>query len=60
MREGNVLVATRAAEQIEQYVAHAIGTLQALAADLQGTALAPWQQERILRNYVLTFPISAS
>ncbi len=54
---GNVLVATRAAEQIEQYVTHAIRTLQAIATDLQGTALTPWQQERILRNYVLAFPM---
>jgi signal transduction histidine kinase len=52
---GNVLVATRAAGQIEQYIDHAVQTLRALAADLQGTALSPWQQERILRNYVLTF-----
>jgi signal transduction histidine kinase len=53
---GNMQLATRAAEQIEQYVAHAIATLQALGADLQGTALETWQQERILRNYVLAFP----
>jgi signal transduction histidine kinase len=54
---GNVLAASRAAEQIEQYLMHAIATLQALAADLQGTAFAAWQQERILRNYVLAFPM---
>lgn len=54
---GNVLVATRAAEQIEQYLGYAIRTLQTLAADLEGTALEPWQQERILRNYVLAFPM---
>lgn len=53
---GNMQLATRAAEQIEQYIAHAIATLQALGADLQGTALETWQQERILRNYVLAFP----
>lgn len=53
---GNMQLATRAAEQIEQYIAHAIATLQALGADLQGTALEAWQQERILRNYVLAFP----
>jgi signal transduction histidine kinase len=55
--EGNKLVAARAAEQIEQYVDHAVRTLQAVASDLHGTALAPWQQERILRNYALAFPI---
>lgn len=54
---GNVLVATRAAEHIEQFMAHGVRSLQAVATDLQGTALAPWQQERILRNYVLQFPM---
>ncbi|MGE3840242.1 MAG: ATP-binding protein [Vicinamibacterales bacterium] len=54
---GNVAVANRAAEQIEQYLGYAMRTLQTLAADLEGTALEPWQQERILRNYVLAFPM---
>ena len=53
---GNVAVATRAAEQIEQYVADSVRTLQAAASEVQGTFLQPWQQERILRNFVLTFP----
>ena len=29
--------------------------LKALAADLQNTGLEPWQQDRILKNYVLQF-----
>ena len=29
--------------------------LKALAADLQDTGLAQWQQDRILKNYVLQF-----
>ena len=29
--------------------------LKALAADLQDTGLEPWQQDRILKNYVLQF-----
>jgi signal transduction histidine kinase len=53
---GNISVATRAAEQIEQYVADSISTLQAAGSEVHGTFLAPWQQERILRNFVLTFP----
>ena len=30
--------------------------LKALAADLQDTGLEPWQQDRILKNYVLAVP----
>jgi signal transduction histidine kinase len=54
---GNVLVATRAAEHIEQFMAYGERSLAALATHLHGTALATWQQERILRNYVLQFPM---
>jgi signal transduction histidine kinase len=53
---GNISIATRAAEQIEQYVADSVNTLQAAGSEVHGTFLAPWQQERILRNFVLTFP----
>jgi signal transduction histidine kinase len=53
---GQVGIATRAASQIEQSVGHSVGTLRALAAELDGTALEAWQKDRILRNYVLTFP----
>jgi signal transduction histidine kinase len=54
--EGALAVAERSAEQIDRYLRHDLDLLQALAADLHNTALEPWQQERILRNYVLTFP----
>ncbi len=50
------VVAERAAEQIDGYIRHNIDLLKALAADLQHTSLEPWQQERILRNYVIAFP----
>jgi signal transduction histidine kinase len=53
---GALLVAERSAEQIDRYLRHDLDLLQALSADLHNTALEPWQQERILRNYVLTFP----
>jgi signal transduction histidine kinase len=52
---GNQNVAVRAAEEIRRYVATNAELLKALAADLQDTGLQPWQQERILRNYVLRF-----
>jgi signal transduction histidine kinase len=53
---GALSVAERAAEQIERYIQHNVDLLQAVGADLQHTALERWQQQRILRNYVLTFP----
>jgi len=50
---GNVNVATRAAEEIRRYVTTNAELLKALAADLQNTGLEQWQQDRILKNYVL-------
>ena len=52
---GNENVATRAAEEIRRYVATNAELLKALAADLQDTGLQTWQQDRILKNYVLQF-----
>ncbi|MEO8260918.1 MAG: cache domain-containing protein, partial [Acidobacteriota bacterium] len=52
---GNQNVASRAAEEIRRYIASNAALLQALAANLQETGLQPWQQERILRNYILRF-----
>src|SRR3989449_11160523 len=52
---GNENVATRAAEEIRRYVVGNADLLKALAADLQNTGLEAWQQDRILKNYVLEF-----
>jgi signal transduction histidine kinase len=52
---GNLNVATRAAEEIRRYVLGNAEILKALGADLQNTGLEPWQQDRILKNYVLQF-----
>ncbi|PYR24433.1 MAG: hypothetical protein DMF98_15395 [Acidobacteria bacterium] len=52
---GNLNVATRAAEEIRRYVVLNTEILKALAADLQNTGLEPWQQDRILKNYVVQF-----
>ena len=52
---GNQNVATRAAEEIRRYVVTNAALLKALAADLQDTGLETWQQDRILKNYVLQF-----
>jgi signal transduction histidine kinase len=54
--QGNLNVARRTAEQIELYVSSSTKILKAVAADLQHTGLAQWQQERILKNFVLQFP----
>src|SRR5471032_1852108 len=52
---GNQNVATRAAEEIRRYVVTNAELLKALSADLQNTGLEVWQQDTILKNYVLQF-----
>src|SRR5213594_998417 len=52
---GNLNVATRASEEIRRYVVTNAALLKALAADLQNTGLEQWQQDRILKNYILQF-----
>jgi len=54
--QGNLDVARRVAEQIELYVSSSIKILNAVSADLQQTGLERWQQDRILKNFVLQFP----
>ena len=45
----------RAAQQIEQYMDNNVKVLQAVAAELRHTELRTWQQDRIVKNYVLDF-----
>jgi signal transduction histidine kinase len=52
---GNQNVATRAAAEIRRYISTNAELLKALGADLQETGLQQWQQDRILKNYVLQF-----
>ena len=52
---GNQNVAGRAAEEIQRYVLSHSEILKALGADLQDTELQPWQQDRIVKNYILQF-----
>lgn len=52
---GNQNVAARAAEELERYVSSHAEILKALGADLQDTGLHPWQQDRIVKNYILQF-----
>jgi signal transduction histidine kinase len=53
---GNINVANRAAQEIRLYVDTNVKILQTLASDLENTNLEQWQQDRILKNYVLQFP----
>lgn len=52
---GNQNVAARAAEEINRYIASHVDILNALGADLQDTELEVWQQDRIVKNYILQF-----
>ncbi len=52
---GNLNVARQVAEQIELYVTGSVKILKAVGADLQQTGLERWQQDRILKNFVLQF-----
>src|SRR4029079_3586054 len=52
---GNLNVARRAAEEMRRYIFANAEILKSLAANLQGTDLRDWQQDRILKNYVIDF-----
>jgi signal transduction histidine kinase len=54
--EGNLGVAGQVAEQIHLYVTSSAKILNAVGAELQQTGLQRWQQDRILKNFVLRFP----
>src|SRR5713101_6389207 len=51
--QGNLNVATRAAEEIRHYVVTNADLLKTLSANLQDTGLSQPQQDRIVKNYVL-------
>jgi signal transduction histidine kinase len=51
--QGNLNVATRAAEEIHRYIVTNAGLLRALAANLQEPRLTADQQDGIIKNYVL-------
>ena len=52
---GNLNVARQVTEQIDLYVVGSVKILKAVAADLERTRLEQWQQDRILKNFVLQF-----
>ena len=51
--QGNLNVATRAAEEIRRYILTNADLLKVLSADLQDTGLSQSQQDRVLKNYSL-------
>ncbi|MBL7685749.1 MAG: sensor histidine kinase [Deltaproteobacteria bacterium] len=53
--EGNYRVSQRAAQEIEQYITHALNILESTASNLNHVDLENWQKERILKNYVSRF-----
>jgi signal transduction histidine kinase len=53
--EGNLKVAKQVAEQVDMYMRNNTRVLQAVGAQLGATGLEPWQQDRILKDYVLEF-----
>ena len=56
VKEGNQDVARRVGERIEAYVLDTVRILKAVAAQMQRTGLAPWQQDLILKNFDGDFP----
>ena len=53
---GNLNVAARAAEEIHLYIDNNIKVLQALGTTLRNTQLQLWQQDRLVKDWVLDFP----
>lgn len=49
----NQAIVERGAESVSLFVESSFNLLRAAAADLQGTGLQTWQQNRVLSNYVL-------
>lgn len=56
VRDGNLMVARQVAEQVNLYVLNNVRVLQSVGAELGATSLEPWQQDRMLKDYVLSFP----
>jgi len=55
VRDGNGKVAKQVAEQVSMYMQHNTRVLQSVGNNLGATELAPWQQDRILKDAVLQF-----
>ena len=56
VRDGNAKVANQVAEQVSLYMQHNTRVLQSVGTELGAIGLTPFQQERVLKDYVLQFP----
>jgi signal transduction histidine kinase len=56
VRDGNRNVAKQVADQLGLYMKHNQRVLLSVGSTLGSTGLTAWQQERILKDYVLQFP----
>ena len=54
--ENNRALAQRGAEAVTLFVNNSFNLMRAAGADIQGTGLQQWQQNRVLSNYVLDLP----
>jgi signal transduction histidine kinase len=53
---GNIGLATQVAERIAQYITHNTRVLRSVGLELGAVDLQPWQQARMLKDFVLDFP----
>lgn len=54
--ENNLALVERGAEGVSLFVNGSFNLLRAAGADIQGTGLQQWQQNRVLSNYMLDLP----
>ena len=56
IREGNERVAAQVGEHVALYIKNNVRVLRSVGSDLGASRLERWQQDRIVKNYVLDFP----
>ena len=56
VREGNRRLANQVSEEIFQYMEHNTRVLRRLGLVLRGTNMEPWQQTKVLMDFVKDFP----
>ena len=56
IREGNERVAAQVGEHVALYMQNNVRVLRSVGSDLGASRLERWQQDRIVKNYVLDFP----
>jgi signal transduction histidine kinase len=54
--DGNRKVAEQVAAQVELYIRSNTRVLHSIGTELNAVALTPWEQERIVKDYVIQFP----